>query len=105
MLGVYEVRGVRPVICFCCGQERSDVTRTHAPEVYLAKRGDSWMWSRYLMRGTRLKPGDLAVQVRAGRTIEQVADDYLVTDETVQAAVDWYDKRSRRKKTQSGGQE
>jgi uncharacterized protein (DUF433 family) len=48
------------------------------------------------LEGTRIQPANLAVPVREGYTVEQVADLFAVTDETVRTAIEWYAKRSRR---------
>ena len=50
---------------------------------------DGWMWSRHLIKGTRLEPYWIYEMVAAGDKPEDVADDYDLTIEQVEAALEW----------------
>ena len=57
------------------------------------KRAEGWLWRRYLIEGTRLEPYWVASRVLAGDTVESVADDFDLSVDAVQEAVDWTQKR------------
>lgn len=49
-----------------------------------------WLWSRHLIAGTRIEPYWVyGMVVKGGDSVEAVADDYGLTVEQVEAAIEW----------------
>jgi hypothetical protein len=60
--------------------------------IMLAKEGEHWFWTRYLIRGTRLTPHDIAWH-RQTMSTEEVCEEWELTPEQVDAAVRWCERR------------
>jgi hypothetical protein len=60
-------------------------------EIETLKRGDGWLWSRYVIKGTALEPWWIYTRVRAGEPIADVAKDFGISVKQAQACLDFRD--------------
>ena len=70
------------------------MTTTRPARIVRLTKGPNWWWTRYVLEGTRLRPGFIWQFWKAGDSVEFLAESYEISVDEAQACIAWCERRS-----------